>query len=691
MLNTTRASNQDFTKVSGRTAAFFFAPLFLLVCLLAIYWPGFSGDWYLDDFGNIHENPNIHLASLTADEITKSFYGLDQTHRRFNRPLSYFSLALNYYFGGTNPFGYHVVNFLVHYTTAAFLFLLTLNILKLPLFNGKYDKAAYAIALLSSFLWATHPIQVNAVTYIVQRMSALAGLFTVLSLYCYVKARKKQQPADHGHFPYSWYLTCTIAGACAVASKQNAAMLPFSILLLEILLIRRAPHSRQTNQMLKILIPPVVIFLLIIVFLGGLSVFQANYGSRPFTMADRLLTEPRVIFFYIGQLLNPSGATFALLHDFQVSTSVFSTWTTLPAILLIIAIIVMCLLFSKKWPLFSFCYLFFFLNHAVEGSFIPLELIFEHRNYLPSLFFFLLPTIGFFKVVEYFSYSPFLRILAVFGLAIWILGQAHTTYMQNALFGNQVFFWTLNVRAYPDLHRPRHNLAKAMFLAGLDNEAERQMHLSLEGKSAARQSQKFATVYNLGVFYFYKMEYQRAMKLFSMFLRSSPNHINALKNIAELYMQLGETDKALQAIDKALARAPDNSSLHIIKGYILLARKDVDGAFAEADLASGLNHNKIGVGYIKAEGYRLEKEYDKAIKQFNRIAAQDHGHYAALLSLIELYYLTGRQNLLAQTIGELNRNIDSHLKSQMLVIYDRRWNFAGPERMRTIKRILNAP
>jgi len=95
------------------------------------------------------------------------------------------------------------------------------------------------------------------------------------------------------------------------------------------------------------------------------------------------------------------------------------------------------------------------------------------------------------------------------------------------------------------------------------------------------------------------------MKLFSVFLKSAPNHITALKITAELYMELGETDKALQAIERALFLAPGNSSLHIIKGYILLARGDIDGAFTEADLASALNHNKIGVGYIKAEGYRI--------------------------------------------------------------------------------------
>jgi len=487
---------------------------------------------------------------------------------------------------------------------------------------------------------------------------------------------QKRQPAR-----LAWFAGCLGAGLCALASKQNAAMLPISLVCLEIFLLQPQKKQAKSVPLVKIILPPVLIFILLSAYFGGFSSLQAGFAYRPFTMLERLLTQPRVIFFYIGQLLCPTGSEFALLHDIQVSTSLLSPGTTLPAILLLIGCISACFFLRRRWPLFAFGYLFFFLNHAIEGSIVPLELIFEHRNYLPSFFFFILPAVALLKVVAYFAFSPMVRRLGIICAALIIMAQMHTTYVQNRLYTDPVFFWTLNVKAYPDLHRPRHNLAKAMFLAGLEDEAERQMYLSLEGKSVARKSQKFATLYNLGVFYFYKMEYQRAMQLFSVFLKSSPNHVNALKIIAELYMELGETEKAQQAIVRALALAPENSSLHIIKGYILLARGDIDGAFAAADMARALNHNKIGVGYIKAEGFRLKKEYEKAINQFNNIMRLEQDHYAALLSLIELYYLTGRQTLLKQAVGKLNRIGAGQTQSQILLIYNQRWNFVGKQRM----------
>jgi len=669
---------------------YFLALAALLVCLLIIYWPSFLGSWYLDDFGNIHENPNVHLTALTADQITQSFYGMDQTHSHFNRPLSYFSLALNYYFGSTDPFGYHVVNFLIHYTTAVFLFFLTLNILNLTALNGKYEKDAFAIALLSSFLWATHPIQVNAVTYIVQRMASLAGLFTVLSLYCYLKARvnHRQCQVNQGRVLYGWYAACVIAGGCAVASKQNAAMLPFSLLLFEILLIRTVPLSRQARQVLKLLIQPAVIFLLMVVFLGGLSVFNTDYSSRPFTLAERVLTQPRVIFFYIFQLLHPSGAPFALLHDIQVSTSAFVPWTTLPAILLLISSIGVCLLFCRKWPLFAFCYLFFFLNHAIEGSFIPLELIFEHRNYLPSLFFFLLPAIGLMKVLDYFSYSTALRVLATFGALVWICGQAHTTYVQNTLYSHPVAFWTNNVHLYPNLHRPRHNLARSLLVYGLYDEAEKQMYKSLDGKSSGRVSHKYITHYNLGVYYLYKGKYPQALNQFSVILKTSPNHVKTLQKTAELYLEIGKSKKALDFIDKALAHAPRMTSLHIIKGFVLLSRGQIDAAFSEAALASSSNHHKLGAAYIRGEGYRLKHDLEQAIGQFDKVILWDHNHLPALLSLVELFYLTENASRLFQSLAKWQKvtafTSDKNQES-ILTKYNQRWNFVGGDRMNNLK------
>ncbi len=659
-----------------------FALVVLFVSLLIIYWPGFSGDWYLDDFGNIHDNPNVHLKSLSAGEITKSFFGMDQTHSRFNRPLAYLSLALNHYFGGTEPLGYHVVNFCIHNGTAFILFLLTLNILKLPALHGKYEKNAYAIALLATLLWATHPIQVNAVTYIVQRMAALAGLFTVLSLYCYLKARViRSHPIAKGQIAYGWYAACVFAGACAVASKQNAAMLPFSLIFLEILLIRLPSDTAPNRRELTFLLPAVVILILLAVIIFGCIHFQAGYHSRPFSLVERMMTQPRVICFYLGQLFYPFGSPFALLHDFPFSTSLLAPWTTLPAILLLAGIVGVGLRYRRKWPLFSFGTLFFFLNHVIESSMVPLELIFEHRNYLPSFFFFLLPAIVVIKVSKYFTYSSFLKSLTFLGLIVWIIGQAHTTYMQNILFQNPILFWSAHVKLYPNLHRPRHNLAKALLIAGLEDEAEKQMYQSLDGKSSARIHQKYITSYNLGVYYLYRRQYQQALEQFAIILKSNPHHSRTLQKTAELYLETGHKEKARQLIDAAIVHNPQVSTLHVIKGFVLLSLGKIDAAFEAAARAETLKHGELAVNYIRGEGYRLKGEYNNALKQFEKINTSGRGHYATLLALLELYYLTDNSSRMDQTLAELERITEDRSAGNMLASYNRRWNFVGQERM----------
>ena len=110
-------------------------------------------------------------------------------HVRWQRPVSYFTFAMNYYFDGLDVFGYHVVNFFIHYIASVFLFLFIYNTLKLPVLEGRYERHAYSIALLATLFWAINPVQVMAVTYIVQRMASMAAMFYIMAMYFYLKGR----------------------------------------------------------------------------------------------------------------------------------------------------------------------------------------------------------------------------------------------------------------------------------------------------------------------------------------------------------------------------------------------------------------------------------------------------------------------------------------------------------------------
>ena len=130
------------------TKRYAFTFIALFVALIIIYGNSFHCAWQFDDLANIVKNENVHLKTLSWENIIKTFYVKGFEKKGIIRPLSFLTFALNYYIGGGNVFGYHVVNFAIHYLASIFLFLIIYNTLRLPLLNGRYEKNAYAVALL---------------------------------------------------------------------------------------------------------------------------------------------------------------------------------------------------------------------------------------------------------------------------------------------------------------------------------------------------------------------------------------------------------------------------------------------------------------------------------------------------------------------------------------------------------------
>jgi len=190
---------------------FIFSSLFLV--LISIYSNSFYGEWHFDDYANIVYNKYLQINSFSWPEIKHCIYGVE--HTRPSRPLSFLSFALNYQWGGMDVFGFHIVNFIIHYLATVFLFLFVLNTLKLPRIKDKYENIAYPVALLATFFWALNPVWVTSVTYVVQRMASMAGLFYIMSMYLYLKARTSVK-SSHGIF---LYVLCALAGLAAVLTK----------------------------------------------------------------------------------------------------------------------------------------------------------------------------------------------------------------------------------------------------------------------------------------------------------------------------------------------------------------------------------------------------------------------------------------------------------------------------------------
>ena len=220
---------------------------FLLACLISLLYSNtFSNSWHLDDFHTIIKNPNLHLTELTPSALSKTFHASSArgyyNSDKLYRPVPNLTFALNWLFAQEDVAGYHIVNIILHILTS-FVLLLTIQLLLRTPNCRTGDKLYTFIPLFTAVLWAINPIQVSAVTYIVQRMAMCVTFFTIGGIFFYLKARlgssKKQI------FIYS--VACCIAFLLALGSKENAILLPFSLVLLEFLFFQdlRSPQIKK--------------------------------------------------------------------------------------------------------------------------------------------------------------------------------------------------------------------------------------------------------------------------------------------------------------------------------------------------------------------------------------------------------------------------------------------------------------
>ena len=589
-----------------------YAAFCLLFLVVAIYSNSFEGSWHYDDFQNIVENDNIHIKDLSWDHLKKTFYS--PTTGNVSRPLAYLSFALNYYFDRLDVFSYHLVNIVIHYITSFFLFLFIYSTLKLPSIAGKYGTHAYSIALLSAVFWVINPVHVSAVTYIVQRMSSMTALFYVAAMYCYLKART----AAKGQLSKVFYFAMTFLAALAAAgTKENAMTLPVCLMLYELLLIQGITKERRKSHILLGFISVSIVFALTLLFVD-FSTILGGYADRPFTLLQRLLTEPRVIIYYVTILLYPVSSRLTLIHDIDISLSLFNPWTTLPAILILVITTVLALILARRRPLISFCILFFILNHLIEGSFVPLEIIYEHRNYLPSMLFFVPVSLVIINVFDRFKERKIVSYAVATLLAGVVITQGMTTYLQNGIWKNEITLWTDNVRKAPKLHRPHHNLGVALMSAGFFEEGVRELKIALTSKDDAMANQKYVTYYHLGRYYFFFKDYNKAAWHFQQTLQWAPLYPEPFHYLAKIMCINEHLNDAKSLVNQSIV-LKNESNFHITHGLIRIKAGDAAGAIEAAKRSLNRAGDNKRAHALLALAYRLKND-DKSAAHHDQVS-----------------------------------------------------------------------
>ena len=377
-------------------------PLLLAIALLVViivYWSGLSGGWLFDDYPNIVDNHGVQPADAGVIPLLRAM--LSSPASEFKRPLASLSFALNYLGAGLDPYWWKLTNLCIHLLNGVLVFLLARTLIRvaaaprvspsLPVAGAEDDRAGWLAALIAAG-WMLLPINLTSVLYVVQRMESLANVFVLLGLLGYLAGRQRMlapQATTASVRRGLWLCVASLILPSAVGAlaKETAVMLPLYALLIEWALFRfRDAGARRDLRILGLFLCVLVLPILLGLawLLPGL-LLPATWATRNFTLGTRLLSETRIVLDYIGWTLWPTAHALSFYHeDFRISSGLLSPWTTLTSIVALLALLALLPWLRRRQPLAALGIALYFGCHLLTATILPLELIYEHRNYFAS-------------------------------------------------------------------------------------------------------------------------------------------------------------------------------------------------------------------------------------------------------------------------------------------------------------------
>ncbi len=602
--------------------------LIIMVGLIA-YSNTFKVPFQFDDFNNITDNPLIS----NLDNFISSSNGYDHNPRRY---IGYLTFALNYRFGGLDVTGYHIVNLVIHILNAILVYLLVALTFKTPYFRHEtldvkretsetqdqesrtdsrftiHDSRS-SIALFSSLLFVAHPLQTQAVTYIVQRFTSLATLFYLLSIVLYIKGRLAvQRPVPDHQFPASrqsahgsqvalsvvYYLLSLASAVLAMKTKEIAFTLPLVIILYESIFFKNG-----VKKNFLILVPVVLTLMIIPVSIMGTNrplgeiLSDLSEKTRVHTeipRTDYLATEMRVITTYIRLIFLPVNQNldydYPIYHSFLVPQVFLSSIFLLSLLGTAVWLLYrnrqsvtsdkqsaggqsggqagerlgndsMAQQLNKLPPpftihlsrLIAFGILWFFIALSVESSIIPItDVIFEHRVYLPSAGAFVAVAAAMSGMMERFRRLRRRGNKEFVPFALIIIVLSFATFARNSVWNDKALLWEDTIRKAPSNARAHNNLGFVYYERGMLEQAAEQLAAALR----LRPWYSDARI-NLGIVYNAEGMVDQAVEQFMRVLSVNPDDVDAHNNLGIAYVSRGMFDQGIVQYQIALTLKPD--------------------------------------------------------------------------------------------------------------------------------------
>lgn len=518
------------------------------------YGPALDAPFVFDDEGNIVDSPAIHWNELSIKNVEL----LLEYSRLRQRPVANFSFALDHLFWGLEPRGFHLTNILIHVLVCIALLWLSLLYMRVTSGSARSQRSArftFAGAVIPVGIFLLHPLNTQAVTYVVQRMTSLSALFTLLAFASYLVARYRLTLR-----PMVWFCMAVVMWVLGLGSKEIALLLLPVLALYEICFFRRAWISRiecwlgvSWNRHWT-----AGVWIGFFAVAGiGLSLFMASsqsigltadFPGRDFSGLERMMTQARVQIFYLSQIILPVPSRLNIDHEFLLSTGLLNPPTTLPAIVFCVAFLSVAAYLCRRVPRYGFPLLAYALFHSIEAGPIGLEIIFEHRMYLPMSMLVLAAAVAIADVkadARQLILVPAIVVSVI--LAFW-------THARNEVWADPLEFQRDIATKSPGKARSQHNFALALREAGRSEEA-------------------------LPVI-------RRAIDL-------NPRDSRSRKLLGDVLMDVGMLAEATEVYRTAVAMDPDNVKILIGLGAVMLATGDEDSAFMHY-LESGVRLGRNG-------------------------------------------------------------------------------------------------
>lgn len=608
---------------------------FILIAVMAmfVYSNTFDVPFHLDDEPNIVENPVIKDLKFFIEPSKAK--DLKEYNAFISRYIGYFSFALNYESHGLEVRGYHVVNLLIHIINGMLVYILVLFTFKTPKLEGSSLKGvATIIALITALLFVSHPIQTQAVTYIVQRLTSMATMFYLGAIALYVGCRL----SERGGWRYLLYGISVVFAVLSLKTKEIAFTLPAAVVLYEFIFFNGIIKKR-----LIYFIPFLLALLIILLSIADLEKYsielvndiQDSTLKKDISRTNYLLTEAKGAVTYLRIIVLPIG------QNLYYNNSLYHSFTD-PHVYL--SVLFLFILFgfgifflyrsrntNKALRIVSFGIFWAFITLSVESIVVSIYPIAEHRVYLPSIGIFLSMVTASFIIIAGIRRQVLSRAL-VFAFSIVTLVLSCAAYSRNSVWRSDISLWEDVIRKSPRNANANFKLGEIYMSRGLSNRAIMQYQ-----KAIVYKPDFTSAYYNLGNIFRAKGLINSAINQYESVVWLKPDHAEAHFELGTAYSSKQDTTKAIEHYRAATKYKPDLAEAHfnLAKAYYDLGRPA--SALIRYKKAVEANPDYIEARYNIGLIYCKIKEYRKGIEEFEKILSIDPEHKEAkeMLELCE--------------------------------------------------------